>query len=168
MTLGGFVHLGLERVSAALRNEQLMGTLESLLTTPTSSQTIQIGSILFDLIFIPLRMGLLLLLLALVFGLNLDAGGVPQSLVLLVVLHAVCLGSRHPRGSDRADVPARRRNRRSLDRGADPRLRTVLPPHPAAQLARDRLGRQPARDRGAGLRDALLGGTGWSTIGTTS
>ena len=60
MTLGGFVHLGLERVSAALRNEQLMGTLESLLTTPTSSQTIQIGSVLFDLIFIPLRMGLLL------------------------------------------------------------------------------------------------------------
>ena len=73
MTLGGFVHLGLERVSTALRNEQLMGTLESLLTTPTSSQTIQVGSVLFDLIFIPLRMGLVLLMLALVFGLNLDA-----------------------------------------------------------------------------------------------
>ena len=84
MTLGGFVHLGLERVSAALRNEQLMGTLESLLTTPTSSQTVQVGSVLFDLIFIPLRMGLLLLMLALVFGLGLDIGGVPQSLVLLV------------------------------------------------------------------------------------
>ena len=84
MTLGGFVHLGLERVSAALRNEQLMGTLESLLTTPTSSQTIQVGSVLFDLIFIPLRMGLLLLMLALVFGLGLDIGGVPQALVLLV------------------------------------------------------------------------------------
>ena len=58
MTLGGFVHLGLERVSAALRNEQLMGTLESLLSDADgSSQTIQIGSVLFDLIFIPLRMG---------------------------------------------------------------------------------------------------------------
>jgi ABC-2 type transport system permease protein len=83
MTLGGFVHLGLERVSAALRNEQLMGTLESLLTTPTASQTIQVGSVLFDLIFIPLRMGLLLAMLALVFGLGLDVGGVPHALVIL-------------------------------------------------------------------------------------
>jgi len=83
MTLGGFVHLGLERVSAALRNEQLMGTLESLLTTPTASQTIQVGSVLFDLIFIPLRMGLLLAMLAIVFGLGLDVGGVPHALVIL-------------------------------------------------------------------------------------
>lgn len=84
MTLGGFVHLGLERVSAALRNEQLMGTLESLLTTPTSSQTVQVGSVLFDMIFVPVRMAMLLTVLALVFGLGLDVGGVPQALVVLV------------------------------------------------------------------------------------
>ena len=81
MALGGFLHLGLERVSAALRNEQLMGTLESLLSTPTSSQTVQVGSVLFDLIFIPLRMTILLTTLALVFGLGLELDGVPQALV---------------------------------------------------------------------------------------
>lgn len=83
MTLGGFIHLGLDRVSAALRNEQLMGTLESLLTTPTSSPTVQVGSMLFDLLFVPVRMGLLLLMLALVFGLGLDPGGIPHALVVV-------------------------------------------------------------------------------------
>ena len=84
MTLGGFLHLGLERVSAALRNEQLMGTLESLLTTPTSSGTVQVGSVLFDLLFIPLRMAILLTTLALAFGLGLELGGVPEAVVLLL------------------------------------------------------------------------------------
>ena len=84
MALGGFLHLGLERVSAALRNEQLMGTLESLLSTPTSPATVQVGSVLFDLIFIPLRMTILLTTLALVFGLGLQLDGVPQALVVLV------------------------------------------------------------------------------------
>ncbi len=84
MALGGFLHLGLERVSAALRNEQLMGTLESLLSTPTAPVTVQVGSVLFDLIFIPVRMTILLTALALVFGLGLQLDGVPQALVILV------------------------------------------------------------------------------------
>ena len=84
MALGGFLHLGLERVSAALRNEQLMGTLESLLSTPTTPATVQVGSVLFDLIFIPVRMTILLTTLALVFGLGLQVDGVPQALVILI------------------------------------------------------------------------------------
>jgi ABC-2 type transport system permease protein len=84
MALGGFLHLGLERVSAALRNEQLMGTLESLLSTPTTPVTVQVGSVLFDLIFIPVRMTILLTTLALVFGLGLQLDGVPQALVILI------------------------------------------------------------------------------------
>lgn len=84
MTLGGFLQLGLERVSAALRNEQLMGTLESLLSTPTNPATVQVGSVLFDLIFIPVRMAILLTTLALAFGLGLQLDGVPQALVIFV------------------------------------------------------------------------------------
>jgi hypothetical protein len=34
MALGVFLHFALERVSAAVRGEQLIGTLESLLMTP--------------------------------------------------------------------------------------------------------------------------------------
>ena len=164
MTLGGFVHLGLERVSAALRNEQLMGTLESLLTTPTSSQTIQIGSVLFDLIFIPLRMGLLLLLLALVFGLNLDAGGVPQSLVLLVffmpfvwglgiLAAAITLTFRRGAGIVGLAIGAL-----TLVSGLYFPL-TLLPNWLETISAAN-----PLAIAATGLRDALLGGTGWSTI----
>ena len=165
MTLGGFVHLGLERVSAALRNEQLMGTLESLLTTPTSSQTIQIGSVLFDLIFIPLRMGLLLLLLALVFGLNLDAGGVPQSLVLLVffmpfvwglgiLAAAITLTFRRGAGIVGLAIGAL-----TLVSGLYFPL-TLLPNWLETVSAAN-----PLAIAATGLRDALLGGTGWGSIG---
>ena len=165
MTLGGFVHLGLERVSAALRNEQLMGTLESLLTTPTSSQTIQIGSVLFDLIFIPLRMGLLLLLLALVFGLNLDAGGVPQSLVLLVffmpfvwglgiLAAAITLTFRRGAGIVGLAIGAL-----TLVSGLYFPL-TLLPNWIETVSAAN-----PLAIAATGLRDALLGGTGWGSIG---
>jgi ABC-2 type transport system permease protein len=82
--LGAFLHLGLERVSTALRNEQMMGTLESLLSTPTTPVTVQVGSVLFDLIFIPVRMTVLLITLALAFGLGLQLDGVPQAVVVLV------------------------------------------------------------------------------------
>lgn len=164
MTLGGFVHLGLERVSAALRNEQLMGTLESLLTTPTSSQTIQIGSVLFDLIFIPLRMGLLLLLLALVFGLNLDAGGVPQSLVLLVffmpfvwglgiLAAAITLTFRRGAGIVGLAIGA-------LTLVSGLYFPLTLLPNWVETISEA----NPLAIAATGLRDALLGGTGWSTI----
>ena len=165
MTLGGFVHLGLERVSAALRNEQLMGTLESLLTTPTSSQTIQIGSVLFDLIFIPLRMGRLLLLLALVFGLSLDAGGVPQSLVLLaffmpfvwglgILAAAITLTFRRGAGVVGLATAAL-----TLVSGLYFPL-TLLPNWLETASAAN-----PLAIAATGLRDALLGGTGWGSIG---
>ena len=84
MALGGFMHLGLERVSTALRGEQLMGTLESVLATRTAPTTIQVGSVLFDLIFIPIRMALLLTALAVTFGLGVRPEGVPKALLILV------------------------------------------------------------------------------------
>jgi ABC-2 type transport system permease protein len=165
MTLGGFVHLGLERVSAALRNEQLMGTLESLLTTPTSSQTIQVGSILFDLIFIPLRMCLLLLMLGLVFGLGLDVGGVPQALVLLaffmpfvwglgILAAAITLTFRRGAG-----VVGLATGALTLFSGLYFPL-TLLPNWLETVSAAN-----PLAIAATGLREALLGSTGWSSIG---
>jgi ABC-2 type transport system permease protein len=50
----------LQKVSTAIRQEQMIGTLEALLVTPTSPTTVQAGSIAFDLVFIPVRMALLL------------------------------------------------------------------------------------------------------------
>ena len=165
MTLGGFVHLGLERVSAALRNEQLMGTLESLLTTPTSSQTIQVGSVLFDLIFIPLRMGLLLLMLALVFGLSLDAGGVPQSLVLLAFFMPFVWGL----GILAAAITLTFRRGAGVVGLATAALTLVSGLYFPLALLPNWLetvsAANPLAIAATGLRDALLGGAGWGSIG---
>jgi ABC-2 type transport system permease protein len=41
-----FLQVSLARVTAAIRNEQLQGTLETLLLTPTAPATFQIGSVM--------------------------------------------------------------------------------------------------------------------------
>jgi ABC-2 type transport system permease protein len=50
IALAAFVQIGLGRISAAMRQEQMIGTLEAILLTPTSPATIQLGSVVYDLI----------------------------------------------------------------------------------------------------------------------
>jgi ABC-2 type transport system permease protein len=73
----------LQRVSTAIRHEQMIGTLEALLVTPTSPTTVQAGSVAFDVVFIPVRMGLLLAAVAVTLGLGFDPGGILPSVALL-------------------------------------------------------------------------------------
>lgn len=84
IALGVFIQFGLDRVSAAMRGEQLMGTLESVLMTPTAPSTIQLGSVAFDLIYIPLRTAAFLGAVTLAFGLHFQAGGIAPALLLLL------------------------------------------------------------------------------------
>lgn len=87
IALGVFIQLALNRVATALRGEQLMGTLESLLVTPTSPATVQLGSVAFDLVYIPLRTAGFLLAVALAFGVHFETGGLlPAILILLVFI----------------------------------------------------------------------------------
>jgi ABC-2 type transport system permease protein len=87
IALGVFVQFALYRVAVAVRGEQLMGTLESVLMTPTSPVTIQLGSVAFDLLYIPIRTTLFLGGIALVFGLHFQASGiVPAILILLAFI----------------------------------------------------------------------------------
>jgi ABC-2 type transport system permease protein len=72
----------LQRVSTAIRQEQMIGTLESLLTSPVSPTTVQAGSIAFDLLFIPVRMAALLLAVSLTLGLDFQGSGVLPSIAL--------------------------------------------------------------------------------------
>jgi len=84
IVLGVFIQFGVGRVGSALHGEQLMGTLESLLMTPTSTATIQLGSVVYDLIYIPIRTALFLLVIAIGFGLDFEpSGAVPALLALL-------------------------------------------------------------------------------------
>lgn len=93
IALGVFIQLGLARVATVLRNEQLTGTLECLLMTPTASSTIQLGSVAYDLVYVPIRTGIFLAIIAVAFGLDLDVGGiVPAGLALLLFIRS-CGGS---------------------------------------------------------------------------
>lgn len=85
IALAVFLQLGLDRVASALRGEQLMGTLESLLVTPTAPATIQLGSVAFDLVYIPLRTAIFLVAVAMIFGLHFDVAGLAPALLVLLV-----------------------------------------------------------------------------------
>jgi ABC-2 type transport system permease protein len=87
IALGMFIELGLHQISSGVRQEQLMGTLESLLMTPTRLATIQFGAVAYQLLYVPVRTALFLLLIAVGFGLQFQAGGiVPAGVVLLVFI----------------------------------------------------------------------------------
>ena len=78
------VGVGMFRASAAFRNEQLMGTLEVLLMTPTSAATIQVGSVVYDLMYVPLRTGLFFLVATLVADVQINADGILPAVVILL------------------------------------------------------------------------------------
>lgn len=78
------VMLLLKRVADAMRHEQMIGTLETLLCTPTAIATIQIGSAAFEFLYVPIRAALMLVLVAVLFGLDLHASGILPASVLFV------------------------------------------------------------------------------------
>jgi ABC-2 type transport system permease protein len=164
IALGVFITFGLQRVSTAIRNEQLMGTLESLLVTPTRTATLQIGSVFFDLVYIPLQTALFLTAVAIGFGLHMDPAGIfPATAVLLVFIPfvwglgvlsaAATLTFR--RGSNAIAVGTL-----LLALGSGLYFPVDLLPAwvtTAAEL-------NPIALAVDGMRDALLGGAGWSEI----
>jgi ABC-2 type transport system permease protein len=155
----------LQKVSTAIRQEQLMGTLEALLVTPTSPTTVQAGSAGFDLLFIPVRMAVLLLAVALTFGLDFEPSGIAPSLVLLVcfvpfvwglglVAAAVIVTFRRGAG-----MVAFVMSTLGLASGAFFPL-TLLPDW-IQTLAET----NPVAIAMDGTREALIGGAGWAGIG---
>jgi ABC-2 type transport system permease protein len=167
MLLGGFIHFGMERVAAAVRNEQLMGTLESLLVTPTATHTVQLGSVAFLFVYIPIRIALLLGVLALAFGLDFHGSGALPTLALLLVFMPFVWGLGL---TSAAAILTFKRGAGLVGMGAlvlalfsglyfpiellPDWLTTVAELNPIA-LAID------------GMREALLGGAGWSQVGPT-
>lgn len=78
------VGVGLFKAAGALRNEQLMGTLEVLLMTPTSTATIQFGSVAYDLLYVPLRTAVFFVAVVLAAEVQINSGGIlPAAVVLL-------------------------------------------------------------------------------------
>jgi ABC-2 type transport system permease protein len=165
IAIGVFLQIGFERVSTAIRGEQLMGTLESVLMTPTAPSTVQLGSVAFDLVYIPLRTAIFLAAVALAFGIHFDASGILPAIVVLLAFIPFVWGIgiasaglilTFRRGAGAAGVAL---IGIGLLSGAyfpldllPGWLQAVAEFNPMA-LAID------------GMREALLGGSGWSDVG---
>lgn len=80
LTAGVLLH----QVAAQLRQEQLTGTFEALISTPTAAATLQLGSVAYTLLFVPVRAAILLGAIAIGFGLDLHLSGIAPAFVLLI------------------------------------------------------------------------------------
>ncbi len=159
-----FVQLGLGRVAAAFRAEQLMGTLESMLTTPTSPATIQLGSVVFDLVYVPIRTACFLGVMVAAFGIDLAVGGLLPAFVLLLafipfvwglgVLSAAAILTFRRGGGVTGIVGT------LLALASGAYFPLALLPGWAETLARG----NPIAIVLDGLRGLLLGGEGWTSI----
>jgi ABC-2 type transport system permease protein len=156
----------LQQVATAIRTEQLTGTLESLLATPTRVGTIQIGSAALAVLSIPLRMAIFIAALALAFGLNLHADGIlPAAAIVLALVPALWgLGL-----LSAAAIVTFRRGSGGLTIGmtvlglaSGAFFPLSLLPHWLQTLA----AANPLAIAIRGLRETLIGGTGWSSVGS--
>jgi ABC-2 type transport system permease protein len=80
-----FMQVTLGHLLSTLRQEQLMGTLESLLVTPTAATTIQLGSVTYDLLYVPVRTTLFLVIMSVVFGVDFQLSGLVPTVAILAV-----------------------------------------------------------------------------------
>jgi ABC-2 type transport system permease protein len=85
IVLGAFIQLALVRVSRALADEQLRGTFEPLVLTPTNPSTLLFGSIVYDLVQVPLRAALFLTVLVAALGLDYSVSGIPAAAIVLLL-----------------------------------------------------------------------------------
>lgn len=87
IVLGAFIQVSMARVARAIEDEQSRGTLESLLSTPTATSTIFLGSVIYDFVYVPLRTSLFLVVMVLMFGLDYRLeGALPAAVYLCAFL----------------------------------------------------------------------------------
>jgi ABC-2 type transport system permease protein len=164
MTLALFVQLSLARVSSVLRQEQFAGTLESLLMTPTAASTVQLGSVVYDSIYIPIRVAVFYAIVVLAFDLQLETSGIaPAGAYILAIIPFVwglglisaAITMTIRRGGGVVDLFVA-----LLTLGAGAYFPLAVLPEVFQQLAAV----NPLAIAIDGMRDALLGGEGWAGV----
>lgn len=85
LALSTYMMLGLQNFSAKIREAQMMGTLEIMLLSPTRLSTILLASSLWAYLFGSLRVIVVLLLGAIVFGVSFAQANIPAALVILLL-----------------------------------------------------------------------------------
>ncbi len=165
IALGVFIQLGLSRVAAAIRDEQLMGTLESLLMTPTHVATVQLGSVVYQLVYIPIRTTLFFAVVAIAFGLSFEPAGLLPALAILLLFIPFVWGLGV---ASAAATLTFKRGSGGIGFGV-----TILTLFSGAYFPLDLLPGwattlaelNPVAIAIEGMRETLLGGAGWSKAG---
>jgi ABC-2 type transport system permease protein len=86
IALSSFMGIALGRVYAVVRQEQVQGTLESLLLTPTAFTTIQMGSVAYDMAYVPVRTTVFFAMTTLLFGTHFYWSGLLPTFAILAGL----------------------------------------------------------------------------------
>jgi ABC-2 type transport system permease protein len=84
IALTAFVSISLGRVTTAVTTEQNQGTLEALMMTPTASSTLQLGWVMYDLLYFPLRTAVFLTLMSVLLGVTLSPAGILPTVVMFI------------------------------------------------------------------------------------
>jgi ABC-2 type transport system permease protein len=164
MGLAMIMQVGLTKVMTAIRGEQLIGTLESLLITPTAPATLQVGSAIYDALYIPLRTVVFFFLVSAFFDVSFAWSGLgPGIAVILAFLPFVWgLGV-----AAAAAVLTFRQGSSAIGLGLTALVvasGTYFPidvlPGPFSTIARY----NPVAIAIEGMRDALLGRAGWADV----
>ena len=81
------IGVGIFRAANAFRTEQLMGTLEALLMTPTTPATLQLGGVVYDVVYMPIRTVVFFVAIAFAGNVSFDLGGIlPATATLLLFI----------------------------------------------------------------------------------
>jgi ABC-2 type transport system permease protein len=84
IALTAFMSISLSRVTTAISTEQNQGTLEALLMTPTASPTLQLGWVIYDLMYVPIRTAVFLTLMSVLLGVTLSPAGILPTAVMFI------------------------------------------------------------------------------------
>lgn len=164
IALGVFVQIALTQITTGIRQEQVQGTLESLLMTPTAPTTIQLGAVMYQIVYTPIRTAAFLLLIGVIANVHFAASGaLPATALMLAFIPFIWgLGV-----MSSAAIITFRRGAGAFSLGTG--LLTLasgayfpleLLPHWLARAA----SYNPMAVAMQGMRLALIGGTGWSEV----
>jgi ABC-type polysaccharide/polyol phosphate export permease len=84
LILTSFMQVSLSRLVGVVQTEQLMGTLDSLFVTPTAPITFMFGSVAYDLLYVPIRTVVFLLIVVGFMGVDFNLAGLLPTVVILL------------------------------------------------------------------------------------
>jgi ABC-2 type transport system permease protein len=164
ISLGAFLQVGVGRVVATFRNEQLLGTLESLFMSPTRPLTIQVGLVVYDLLYVPIRTALFLAITAWAFGVEFRLESALPVLAIVILFLPLVWGM--GMGGAAAILTFRRGGgfvglfAAALTVGAG----AYFPLHLLPSWVQSAADQNPVALVFEGARSGLIGGAGWSHL----